>query len=174
MEPDNPAEEDFAGETNAPPAPPLFPWWRWNLITLAGALFLVFWLRFFVGFTTLSGWLTASIVFFVWLLAPTPFVDWSFLLRLESTAFYRQRRVQFLSTCRAIALALVCCALTGAVLTLSFEVTFLFDEVTHVDRWEQFFRRLVTSLEWLFLECAVAAVLWFLAGLANQEQHAPE
>lgn len=50
------------------------PWWRWNVITLGVALFLLVWLRELLRWQSGAVWLSVFTVAIVWLVAPLFFV----------------------------------------------------------------------------------------------------
>lgn len=56
-----------------PPRRPRTKWWRWNLVTLAVALFVLVWVRELFKFDYPATFLLAGLTFVVWLIAPLAF-----------------------------------------------------------------------------------------------------
>jgi hypothetical protein len=46
------------------------PWWRWNIITLAVALFVLVWVRELLGFGAGATWTCVFSIFLVWAVGP--------------------------------------------------------------------------------------------------------
>lgn len=72
-EPSSPFDDGYEDRA-PPPRRQRRPWWRWNIIALFVALFLLAWVRELLGLSPLATWLSVFLVFGLWALAPAPFV----------------------------------------------------------------------------------------------------
>ncbi|MCA9241373.1 MAG: hypothetical protein KDA37_14290 [Planctomycetales bacterium] len=69
--PSSPFDEGY--EDHAPPRRKRRAWWRWNIVALFVALFLLVWVRELLGLSPLATWLSVLSVFALWAVTPAPF-----------------------------------------------------------------------------------------------------
>lgn len=148
------------------------PWWRWNLITLAVALFVLMWVREISGAPPSLAWMGVITVFFLWGLGPAPFADWKFLT-MQPAPPVRRRPQQDQS---GYGFALIWCRFLALVLLLVAVCT-IFSQLYFVvgQQWRGFSRQpfalfwqLVTTFGQSLVQIAIATLLWLVPDILQR------
>lgn len=143
------------------------PWWRWNLITLAGALFVLLWTRELANFSPGLTWLSALTLFFVWAAVPVPFTGGAFVPNAASQFGGQTRRRPFLWMCRAAAVVFFVASIGCFIFSVYYYLVELapFSYRYRGSAWQMLLPTVVI-FTWGFLSMvavfATGAILWLL------------
>lgn len=155
------------------------PWWRWNLITLTVALFVLLWVREIGQIPLSMTWTIVATVFGVWYLVPSLFagvMPWPLSI-LGEVGHRDQNRTPSSSATMAVVL----CRLAAVVLVIGATVQFAWQMYWVLTQWQSFrtmrtpfpggrgnFAWTVLAIVWPPLQSlAIAIGLWTIADLSN-------
>ena len=152
------------------------PWWRWNLIVLAVALFVLLWTREILNIPPSQTWLMAGSLFFLWAVMPAPFVDWSLTTIKAPTRRQSARRRTILVGCRVLALLVSIVAILHAGTSVYWTMEQYSRNIFSGGRlnavammaWQ-----IAMNLALAFSQFAIAAILWLLAEAVEKLDRLP-